>query len=289
MKALTSLICVSVLAATAGCASTDDTNRVATATSATATQAANADLQAAVNGAWRTPANTARDGARHPLQTLAFFGVEADHRVIEITPGRGWYTEILAPYLSSRGQYLAAIPDPQIVDTDGVDYQQKALERFEAFLASHPQQYGRTEVVKFDPGAPTFGAADSADVVLTFRNVHNWIGSGTAQGYFNGFFKVLKPGGVLGVIEHRAKPGTDAAVLKESGYMTEDSVIELATKAGFVLEERSDINANPRDDTDHPNGVWTLPPSNRHDPEDAASYRAIGESDRMTLRFRKPD
>jgi predicted methyltransferase len=148
--------------------------------------------------------------------------------------------------------------------------------------------YGNAKVQNFDPKAPNFGPAGSADVVLTFRNAHNWVDDGTADAYFKAFFDVLKPGGTLGVVDHRAKPGTDLETMKKSGYLTEELVIGYATKAGFVLEEKSEINANPSDTTDHPNGVWTLPPSNDHEAADDAKYKTIGESDRMTLRFKKP-
>jgi len=147
--------------------------------------------------------------------------------------------------------------------------------------------FGTPDVRVFDPKAPVFGAASAADVVLTFRNAHNWVDDGNAEAYFNAFFAALKPGGVLGVVDHRAKPGTDLEAQKKSGYLTEALVIELAQGAGFVLEEKSEVNANAKDTTDHPNGVWTLPPVNRHDAADDAKYKAIGESDRMTLRFRK--
>ena len=136
--------------------------------------------------------------------------------------------------------------------------------------------------------APTFGPAGSADVVLTFRNAHNWVDDGTADAYFKAFFDVLKPGGTLGLVDHRAKPGTDLETMKSSGYLTEALVIELAQKAGFRLDAKSEVNANPKDTADHPKGVWTLPPTNQHDAKDDAKYKAIGESDRMTLRFVKP-
>ena len=148
--------------------------------------------------------------------------------------------------------------------------------------------YDRVELKPIHPLAPELGEPNSADAVLTFRNVHNWVAAGTAQAYFDAFFAALKPGGTLGVVDHRAKPGTDLETMKSSGYLTEQLVIDYATKAGFVLDARSEVNANPKDDTRHPNGVWTLPPTNRHDAEDDAMYRAIGESDRMTLRFVKP-
>ncbi len=155
-------------------------------------------------------------------------------------------------------------------------------------FAADPARYDRVQWHDFDGKAPVLGAAGSADAVLTFRNVHNWVAGGTADAYFQAFSAVLKPGGVLGVVDHRAKPGTDLDTMKKSGYLTEALVIDLATRAGFVLEARSEVNANAKDDTVHPNGVWTLPPVNRHDVADDAMYKAIGESDRMTLRFRKP-
>ena len=248
-----------------------------------------AALDAAIAGDWRGAGNVARDRYRHPRETLAFFGLQPGDRVIEITPGGGWYTEILAPWLRDGGRYTAALVDPMAVkEGSGRDYQQRSRTSFDAFLAKQPARYDRVQVVAFDPAAPRFGTDGQADAVLTFRNVHNWVGAGTAQGYFDGFFRALKPGGVLGVVEHRAAAGTDAETMKKSGYMTEALVIELATRAGFVLEARSEVNANPADTRNHPNGVWTLPPTNRHDEADRARYAAIGESDRMTLRFRKP-
>jgi predicted methyltransferase len=253
------------------------------------TQAADATLEAAIAGTWRDPANAARDAYRHPLQTLRFFGVTSSSRVIEITPGGGWYTEILAPYLRADGQMVAALAVAGPAQSEGTrNYLAKGNANFRAKLAADPAHYDRVEVREFSVPQPAFGADGSADVVLTFRNVHNWTGWGTDQAMFDAFFRVLKPGGVLGVVDHRAKPGTDMEAMKKSGYLTEAYVRALAERAGFVLEASSEVNANPRDTTVHPNGVWTLPPSNRHDPEDAQMYRSIGESDRMTLRFRKP-
>lgn len=244
-------------------------------------------LQAAIDSPSRSPANVARDAYRHPGQTLAFFGIRPDQTVVEITPGGGWYAEILAPYLKADGRYVAAVVDPQAVAEDGGrDYQQRSRDNLEKKFADAPAQFDAAQVVAFDPAAPAFGPAGSADLVLTFRNVHNWRGAGQAEGMFKGFYDVLKPGGVLGVVEHRANgdvPADDA-----SGYVGQDQVIALATAAGFELAGSSQVNANPRDSKDHPNGVWTLPPSNRHSDADRARYQAIGESDRMTLRFVKP-
>ena len=244
-------------------------------------------LLAVVAGSWRDPANVARDAYRHPRETLQFFGVEPDHTVVEITPGGGWYAEILAPYLRDAGSYVAAVVDPMAVaEGEDRDYQTRGKTRLEAKFAAASAQFDKAQVVAYDPKAPVFGAPDSADRVLTFRNVHNWRMDGAAEAMFGGFFQVLKPGGVLGVVEHRA--AADVPADDKSGYVGEAQVIALAQAAGFQLEEKSEINANPRDTKDHPNGVWTLPPSNRHDAEDDPKYKAIGESDRMTLRFVKP-
>ena len=248
----------------------------------------NPALATALKGAWRSPANVARDAYRHPAQTLSFFEVTPGESVIEITPGGGWYSEILAPYLRDNGQYIAAVVDPAAVaEGRGRDYQQKSKSSLEAKFDAGPAQYGKAKVVGYDPKAPVFGAANSVDTVLTFRNVHNWRSSGQAEGMFKGFYEVLKPGGVLGVVEHRAKADVPAA--DKSGYVGQAQVIALAEAAGFKLAGESEVNANPLDTKDHPNGVWMLPPSNSHEAVDAAKYKAIGESDRMTLRFVKPE
>ncbi|MBH1665073.1 class I SAM-dependent methyltransferase [Stenotrophomonas maltophilia] len=244
-------------------------------------------IDAAVKASTRDPANVKRDGYRHPAQSLAFFSVAPEKTVIEITPGNGWYSEILAPLLHDKGRYVAAVVDPMAVaEGRGRDYQQRSRDGLEKKFAGAPAQFGKAVVVAYDPAKPVFGPANSADVVLTFRNVHNWRKAGQAQGMFQGFFNVLKPGGVLGVVEHRAK--ADVADDDDTGYVGQQQVIALAEAAGFRLDARSEINANPRDTKDHPNGVWTLPPTNQHDKGDAAKYQAIGESDRMTLRFIKP-
>lgn len=264
---------------------TAESAQAAPETAANAMPAADAALAAAIAGGWRDPANVARDAYRHPQQTLDFFGIAPDQTVIEITPGGGWYAEILAPYLRDGGHYVAAVWDDAIEGQPGYRYRlnQELREKF----AGNAAIYGTPEVRVFDPKAPAFGPAASADAVLTFRNAHNWVAAGDGAAYFKAFFDVLKPGGTLGVVDHRAKPGTDADTMNKSGYITEELVIELASAAGFQLAGKSEVNANPADTADHPNGVWTLPPSNRHDEADAEKYKAIGESDRMTLRFVK--
>lgn len=250
-------------------------------------QAGTAALKNVIDGAWRDPKNRARDAYRHPLETLQFFGVRPNQTVVEITPGGGWYTEILAPYLRDKGQYVAAVVDPAALPAGGGrDYQQKSKDGLEAKIAASPAQYDHAKVVGYDPNKPVFGPAGSADVVLTFRNVHNWRSNQQAEGMFRGFFEVLKSGGTLGVVEHRAK--ADVPADDKTGYVGQAQVIAMAEAAGFKLDGKSEVNANPRDTKDHPNGVWTLPPVNQHDEKDDAKYKAIGESDRMTLRFKKP-
>lgn len=271
----------------AACAQTPktDTPPAAEASPAAAEQPAD-PLAAAIAGNWRDPKNVARDQYRHPRETLTFFGLQPGQTVIEITPGAGWYSEILAPYLRGNGTYIAAVVDPMAVaEGRSRDYQQKNKAGLEAKFAAAPAQYDGARVVAYDPKAPVFGPANSADLVLTFRNVHNWRSAGQAEGMFKGFHAVLKPGGTLGVVEHRA--AADVPADDKTGYVGEAQVIAMAEAAGFELAQKSEINANPRDTKDHPNGVWTLLPVGRHDPEDAQKYQAIGESDRMTLRFVK--
>jgi predicted methyltransferase len=273
--------------ALAGCASSADGSaaEAAAAVGASAKPDNSAALDAAIAGSNRDPRNVARDQYRHPRETLAFFGVAPQQTVIEITPGGGWYSEILAPYLKDGGHYVAAVWDDAIPGQPKYRYDLNKTLRGK--FAGNAAAYGTPEVRVFDPKAPNFGPAGSADTVLTFRNAHNWVNEGNAEAYFKAFHDVLKPGGTLGVVDHRAKPDASLDAQKKSGYLTEALVIQLAQGAGFTLDEKSEINANAKDTTDHPNGVWTLPPVNRHDAADDAKYKAIGESDRMTLRFRK--
>jgi len=249
---------------------------------AAATEAAPIDRVLA--GDWRSEANKARDAYRHPRETLAFLGVQPGQRLIEVWPGGGWYAEVLAPLLRSQGQYTAAVPRP---GKPG-DNTAKANDKLRATFAAAPAVYGTPAVVEVDPKAPVLGAPGSADVVLTFRNAHNWVMAGNEAAMFKAFFAVLKPGGVLGVVDHRARPDQPAAEMKSSGYLPQAYVVKLAEAAGFRLEEASEVNANPRDTKDYADGVWTLPPALALGEKDRAKYQAIGESDRMTLRFTKP-
>lgn len=244
---------------------------------------ADAALHAAVDGPQRGAANRARDAARHPYETLAFFGLRPDWQVVEIAPGGGWYTEILAAYLNPKGR-LDAAHEP----ADGSPGQQRARAAFRAKLAADPATYRRVVLGTL----PVAGFTDihppgGADAVLTFRNIHNWIADGHFDETLRAFHDVLKPGGVLGVEEHRAAPGTSLARVIESGYVPQDFVVERARAAGFVLAAASEINANPRDSHDHAQGVWALPPTLRGGAVDREKYLAIGESDRMTLKFVK--
>jgi predicted methyltransferase len=238
-------------------------------------------------GSHRDPNNAARDRYRHPKETLLFFGIRPDMTVVEVWPSAGWWTEILAPLLRDEGKYYAAyFATPWEKTPDFLKTREKDFDRM---LAARPDLYGKTiKTYLLAPQFPDAAPNGSADMVLTFRNVHNWAKAGNADAMFKVFYDVLKPGGVLGVKDHRAKPGTPFEQQIQSGYMTEEYVIQTAQKAGFRLAGRSEINANPKDTKDYPDGVWTLPPTLRLGDKDRQRYLAIGESDRMTLKFVKP-
>lgn len=237
-----------------------------------------AALKSAVASDARPAEQKARDVYRHPVQTLEFFGISPDMTVVEIWPGLTGYTDILAAYLHDHGQYIAAMSTSP-----------KGLAAYQAKLDAAPEQLGKVTISTFAPPSKIdIAPAGTADAVLTFRNVHNWISGGYDQQAFNAFFAALKPGGTLGVVEHRAKPGSTFDEMKKSGYVNEDYVISLAKNAGFELVARSTVNNNPKDTKDYPEGVWTLPPTLRLKDEDREKYLAIGESDRMSLKFVKP-
>lgn len=240
-------------------------------------------LAEAISSPERTPENVKRDQYRHPQETLEFFGLKPEMTVIEITPGGGWYTEILAPYLATKGKYIMAVG--ALTDSSPA-YAKVNDQKVRAILARHPDVLAKTVIAPFDPLNQDIVASESADMVLTFRNVHNWMGNASVDAAFRTFYKALKPGGTLGVVEHRLP--ANRKFDPKSGYMKEQQVIDLAKKAGFKLVAKSEINANPKDKANHPEGVWTLPPSLRLGDKDRAKYEAIGESDRMTLKFIKP-
>ncbi|MGA7873218.1 MAG: hypothetical protein WCA22_20195 [Candidatus Binatus sp.] len=232
-------------------------------------------LQAAIAGPQRSEANKARDKYRHPLETLTFFGIQPDMTVVEISPGAGWYTEILAPFLRDHGKLYEAVGAGPGAKT------------FEDKLKADPAVYRQVIVTTLQPPAQTeIAPPDSADMVLTFRNVHDWLPRGTTEDYFKAFYRALKPGGILGITDHRADQSQPQDPNAKSGYVRQDYMIKLAEQAGFKLAGTSEINANPKDLRDHP--VWYLPPTLRQGETDRAKYLAIGESDRMTLKFIKP-
>lgn len=253
---------------------------------ALAQEGPDASLRAAIEDDARTEVERERDRYRHPYETLAFFGIKPDMTVVELLPGGGWYSAILAPYLAEDGKLVAA--HFNLERQDAPEYYQGLYDEYvERF--SDKQRFGDIEITAFDPPAKReLGEPGSADMVLTFRNIHSWIGSGQLDAVFAAAYDVLKSGGVFGVVGHRLPEDREQDPKAGDGYVKESLVIEAAEKAGFRLEARSDINANPRDDADHPNGVWTLPPNlDVPEGESEGDYLRIGESDRFTLKFVK--
>lgn len=254
----------------------------AIAVPALAAPTADPGLTAVVAGAQRLDANRARDVYRHPVETLTFFGLKPTMTVVEISPQAGWYTEILAPYLRDRGHFIAAGSWP------GGEGGAKAVAKFKAKLDADPASYRTVTVTTFGKDHYDIAPAGSADMVLTFRNIHNFYIGGYAPAAFKAFYAALKSGGVLGIEEHRLPESMPDAMQDSSGYMKVSTVKRLAVAAGFKFVGASDVNANPRDGHDYPKGVWTLPPTYEEGDHDRAKYTAIGESDRMTLKFVKP-
>jgi len=241
-------------------------------------------LQAVIASDQRPAEQKARDEYRHPYETLRFFGIRDDMTVLEIYPGAGWYTQILAPYLKDKGKLIVAIYDqnPETQKEWMAGYNNRFIDRF----ARKPHEYGTIQIVDLvPPDRVDLAPAGSVDLILDFRNAHNWIELG-GDAVAAGWFKSLKKGGVLGVIEHRMD--ADKPADTESGYVHQQRIVDLMVKHGFVLEASSELNSNPKDTKDHPEGVWTLPPSLALGKDESAKYLAIGESDRMTLKFVKP-
>lgn len=242
------------------------------------------DWNTALNGKHRAESNAARDEYRHPRETLEFFGIAPGMTVMELSPGGGWYTEVLAPLMKGNGKLIAAHNDP-----NGGAYSRRALGGFLTKLGKDNDVYGDVVVsILQPPMAMTPAEPGSVDLALAFRNVHSWLRAKQAETVFAIVYDSLKPGGVFGIVQHRGKPDFSLETMVNTAYITEEKVIELAELAGFELEARSEINANPADTKDYPGGVWTLPPSFREGDKNRDKYAAIGESDRMTLRFRKP-
>jgi len=251
--------------------------------------ATTAAIDAALAGSHRSERNKARDRYRHPKETLTFFGLRRDMTVVEIWPGGGWYTEVLAPVLKGKGKLYAA----QYGAAAPFDYQKQEIAALQDKAKKYPDVYGEVKYTAlWSPNELTIAPAGTADMVVTFRNVHNWLSPGYKQDpakLFGAFFTALKPGGILGVTDHRWPDAKTEDREARNGYVSEARVIALAKAAGFELAGRSDINANPKDTHDHKNGVWTLPPDlSVPQGENAQKYIDIGESDRLTLKFRKP-
>jgi predicted methyltransferase len=242
-------------------------------------------LDAILTGSHRSAENRARDLYRHPKETLLFFGLRPETRVVEIWPDpAGWYTEIIAPLVREKGKYYAAVLDA----APGNENQEKRVQDFQLKLAGRPDLYDRVEVVKLPGDGADIVPPGSVDMVLTFRNLHNWMARDQAGPAFAAMFRALKPGGTLGVVEHRGDAARAQDPHAKSGYVNEQYAIDLIEAQGFRLVAKSEINANPRDTKDYPQGVWTLPPTYRLGTQDRDRYAAIGESDRSTLRFVKP-
>lgn len=243
-----------------------------------------ARLQAAIDGPQRDAAHRARDVYRHPGGVLEFFGLRDRMTVVEVMPGAdGWWTEILAPYLRAHGRYYVALPDQ--THRPG---EQRGNAAFSGKLAAGPALYDKIVVTHLDRDRQDIAPPGSADLVITFRNLHDWLAQGVAEADIRAFYRALKPGGLFGIVDHRARTDRPIDPKAESGYVRPDFAIKLIEAAGFKLAGSSEINANPKDDTDHPEGVWTLPPTMRLKDRDRAKYLAIGESDRFTLKFVKP-
>jgi predicted methyltransferase len=248
-------------------------------------QETTATLDSILEGAQRSAAHKARDEYRHPRETLLFFGLRPEMQVLEIWPDPdGWYTEVIAPLVRDRGKYYAAVLDA----APGNANQEKRVADYQAKLAERPDLYDRVAVVKLPNDGSDIVQPGTVDMIVTFRNVHNWMARGQAQKAFAQMFRALKPGGTLGVVEHRGDPAKPQDPQAKSGYVNEQYAIDLIEAQGFKLGAKSESNANPRDTKDYEQGVWTLPPVYRLGDKDREKYTAIGESDRFTLRFVKP-
>lgn len=241
-------------------------------------------LQDVVNGPQRTPEQKARDKYRHPVETLAFFGIQPNMTVVELWPLGGWYTSILAPYVKGTGTFYAAAMDPASTAPGDVKYNGE----LKKMLDARPDSYSEVKWSVLAPGKLEYAPDGSADLVVTFRNIHNWVWQGMEKDVFAAAFRALKPGGVLGVEEHRHNDASYEPKQRGQAYVGEDYAIKLIESVGFKLAGKSDINRNPKDTKDYPKGVWTLPPNYAEGEKDKAKYAAIGESDRFTLKFVKP-
>jgi predicted methyltransferase len=240
-----------------------------------------AALDQSIHGAQRSPKFVGRDSARHPAEVLTFFGVRPDATVVEVWPGGGYWSEILAPYLRTSGTYYVAVPSAADSEKEAAFFRHR--------VAAEPALFSHLTVTELGAGHTDIAPPASADVVLTFRNLHNWMYDGNADEMFAAFYRALKPGGILGIEEHRGRTDKPQDPKAEDGYVRQDYTIALAKKAGFELVGSSEVNANPKDTKEWPKGVWTLPPTFALGDTDRAKYAAIGEADNFELKFRKPE
>ena len=244
-------------------------------------------MQQSIDSKRRQTKHSIRDQYRHPHETLEFFEINSTLTVVEIWPAPGYYTEILAPFLKDQGQYIAA--GFGLTANRTPRWRKTVQTTYNHWAEKNTNWLGNIEIVELSiPERTKISPTGLADRLLTFRNVHNRIKGGYEQAMFNVFYSTLKPGGLLGVVEHRAKTGTSIEKMAQSGNVTEDYVIQLAEKSGFTLIGKNEINSNPKDTKDHSQGVWTLPPTLRLKDDNRRHYQSIGESDRMTLKFSKP-
>lgn len=245
----------------------------------------NSKLSKIITSKQRTAKYAERDNYRNPLKTLSFFGIKDNMTVAEISPGGGWYTEILAPYLKDNGKYIAAGFDPHAK----IEYYRKSAKKFAEKIKADPERFGKVKIAIMQPPEKlNFAKDNSLDMVVSFRNTHNWHSRGYSTDVYSTIFKALKPGGIFGLVQHRAGDKYPTDTSGKFGYLKQSDVIKLAEKVGFKLVEKSEINANPKDEKNYEKGVWTLPPSYRMGDKDREKFKAIGESDRMTLKFVKP-
>jgi len=282
------IACASILAASA--ASSAESPGSAAPVARPAAAAASSDtaatraLKAVVAGEHRSAENKARDAWRHPVETLIFFGIRPNMTVVELWPFGGWYAEILAPYLKDAGTYYAAAMDPESKDKGDLAYNAS----LDKLLSARPELFSKVKKTVLAPGKMEIAPAGTADLVVSFRNIHNWVWAGIEKDVFAAAYKALKPGGVLGIVEHRnANPAYEPKKFGEA-YVGEEYAVKLIESVGFRLAARSNINNNPKDTKDYPKGVWTLPPNYAMGNVDRDKYTAIGESDRFTLKFVKP-
>lgn len=287
-----SWLAVVPLLALAGCAPLDPPATAPPAAAAAALPPAppadDAAILRAIAGDQRLPVNRARDLHRHPHETLSFFGLRGNMTVLELGAGSGWYTEILAPVVRDAGKLIVTGGDPDGPQDKGAN---RGARELRDRMKAHPEVFGRVQVARIDPpNQIDLAPPDSVDLALVIRQAHDWVRDGYADKMWTAIYRALKPGGTLGVVAHRAKPdgNNDSLVVGKTGYLTQAFVIRTVEAAGFKMFNDSEINANPLDVKDYPEGVWTLPPTLRLKEKDREKYAAIGESDRMTLRFYKP-